>query len=67
MNKLWPWLRSWLAPLALVGLAMVLTVPWSYLVILAAYERDISENARSLAISKAGFESKGSPDSNIAE
>ena len=28
---------------------MVLTVPWSYLVILAAYERDISENARSLA------------------
>ncbi len=49
MNDAWSWLRSWLAPLGLVGLALVLTVPWSYLVILAAYDRDISENARSVA------------------
>src|SRR3569623_3159454 len=28
---------------------MALTVPWSYLVIRAAYQRDIAENAKSLA------------------
>lgn len=36
-------------PAVLVGLAIVLTVPWSYLVLKAAYDRDVTENARALA------------------
>ena len=43
------WLRPWVVPALLVILASALTVPWSYFVILAAYNRDIEENARSLA------------------
>lgn len=35
--------------MGLVFLAAVLTVPWTILVLLAAYNRDVTENARSLA------------------
>lgn len=49
MIKLFSWLRPWLAPVGLVFLALVLTVPWTILVLLAAYNRDVTENARSLA------------------
>ena len=35
--------------LGLVAVAGALTVPWSYLVLRAAYDRDIAENAKSLA------------------
>jgi len=43
------WIRSWLVPVGLVLLAGLLTVPWSYFVLRAAYNRDVSENARALA------------------
>jgi signal transduction histidine kinase len=43
------WLRPWLVPVALVGLAVLLTVPWTLLVLRAAYKRDVRENAQSLA------------------
>jgi signal transduction histidine kinase len=43
------WIRPWLVPVALVALAMLLTVPWSYFVLNAAYNRDVTDNARSLA------------------
>jgi two-component system sensor histidine kinase HydH len=42
-------LRSWLIPAVLAITATALTVPWSYWVIKAAYDRDIIENARSIA------------------
>jgi signal transduction histidine kinase len=42
-------LRGWLVPAALVATATLLTVPWSYWVIKAAYDRDVIENARALA------------------
>ena len=35
--------------MALVALAVLLTVPWSYFVLNAAYNRDVTENARALA------------------
>jgi signal transduction histidine kinase len=38
-----------LVPVALVALAVLLTVPWSYFVLNAAYNRDVTENARALA------------------
>lgn len=38
-----------MVPAILVGLAVVLTVPWSYLVLKAAYDRDVTDNARALA------------------
>jgi signal transduction histidine kinase len=43
------WLRPWLVPVALVILAIVLPVPWTLLVLRAAYKRDVRENAQSLA------------------
>jgi hypothetical protein len=43
------WIRSWLIPAALVLGAAMLTVPWSYFVLKAAYDRDVTENARALA------------------
>jgi signal transduction histidine kinase len=43
------WIRPWLVPVALVALAVLLTVPWSYFVLNAAYNRDVTENARALA------------------
>jgi signal transduction histidine kinase len=43
------WIRPWLVPVALVALAALLTVPWSYFVLNAAYNRDVTENARALA------------------
>jgi signal transduction histidine kinase len=43
------WLRPWLVPVALVALAALLTVPWSLLVLKAAYDRDVTENAKALA------------------
>src|SRR5687768_12345837 len=36
-------------PIALVVLAVLLTVPWTYWVILAAYDRDVMQNAEMLA------------------
>jgi signal transduction histidine kinase len=42
-------LRGWLIPASLVLSAALLTVPWSYWVIKAAYERDILDNAQTLA------------------
>jgi signal transduction histidine kinase len=38
-----------LVPAILVALAALLTVPWSYFVLKAAYDRDVTENARALA------------------
>lgn len=38
-----------MVPVALVALAALLTVPWSYFVLNAAYNRDVLENARALA------------------
>ena len=49
MNKPFSLLRPWLVPAALVVVAVVLTVPWSYLVLKAAYDRDVTDNARALA------------------
>ena len=46
MKKPLSWLRPWIVPTALVVLATLLTVPWSYLVLQAAYNRDVTENAR---------------------
>jgi signal transduction histidine kinase len=43
------WLRPWVVPALLVFLASALTVPWSYFVLRAAYNRDVEENARALA------------------
>jgi signal transduction histidine kinase len=43
------WLRPWVVPALLVFLASALTIPWSYFVLRAAYNRDIEENARALA------------------
>ncbi|MGH7214393.1 MAG: sensor histidine kinase [Tepidisphaeraceae bacterium] len=42
-------LRSLLVPLVLIALAILMTVPWTYWVILAAYDRDIDQNAKMLA------------------
>lgn len=42
-------LRRWLIPIVLVGLAALLTVPWSFWVIAAAYERSAAEKSDSLA------------------
>ncbi len=42
-------LRGWIIPAALVVTATLLTVPWSYWVIKAAYDRDVLDNAKSLA------------------
>ena len=42
-------LRSWIIPAALIVTATLLTVPWSYWVIKAAFDRDILDNATSLA------------------
>jgi signal transduction histidine kinase len=49
VNKPFSWLRPLAVPAVLVALAIVLTVPWSYLVLKAAYDRDVTENARALA------------------
>jgi signal transduction histidine kinase len=49
VNKPFSWLRAWFVPIGLVLLAGVLTVPWSYLVLRAAYDRDVTDNARQLA------------------
>src|SRR6185503_6289978 len=38
-----------LVPVALVGLAVVLTVPWTFLVFRAIYQRDVLDNAQALA------------------
>jgi signal transduction histidine kinase len=43
------WFRSWLIPAALVLGAAMLTIPWSYFVLKAAYDRDVTDNARALA------------------
>jgi len=49
VKKPWLSIRGVLVALGLVALAGLLTIPWSYLVIRAAYNRDIEENARALA------------------
>jgi signal transduction histidine kinase len=49
VNKPFSWLRAWFVPIGLVLLAGLLTVPWSYLVLRAAYDRDVTDNARQLA------------------
>jgi hypothetical protein len=43
VNKPLSWLRAWFVPIGLVLLAGLLTVPWSYLVLRAAYDRDVTE------------------------
>ncbi len=42
-------IQGWLIPAALVLTATVLTVPWSYWVIKAVYDRDVLDNARNIA------------------
>jgi signal transduction histidine kinase len=42
-------LRTWLIPILLILSATLLTVPWSYWVIKAAYDRDVLDNAQTLA------------------
>ena len=49
MSKTFSWFRPFVVPLIMFAVAAVLTVPWSYLVVRAAYRRDILENAKSLA------------------
>ncbi|HEY7116291.1 MAG TPA: HAMP domain-containing sensor histidine kinase [Tepidisphaeraceae bacterium] len=49
MKNTFSWIRGWLVPIALVALAALLTIPWSYFVLKAAYDRDVSENARAVA------------------
>jgi signal transduction histidine kinase len=49
VTKRLSWLRPWLVPTLLVCLATALTVPWSYFVLQAAYDRDVNENAKALA------------------
>ena len=49
MKKPWLTIHGVLVALGVVVLAGALTIPWSYLVLRAAYERDIAENAKSLA------------------
>ena len=41
--------RGWMIPAVLVATATLLTVPWSYWVIKAAYDRDVLDNANNLA------------------
>jgi signal transduction histidine kinase len=43
------WFRPWLVPVALVGLAIALTAPWTLLVFRAIEQREWLENAQSLA------------------
>ena len=49
VNKPLTLLTPFVVPAALVVAAALLTVPWSYLVLKAAYDRDVTENARALA------------------
>src|SRR5881394_2750173 len=42
-------LRGWIIPAALVATATLLTVPWTYWVIKAVYDRDVLDGARTLA------------------
>jgi signal transduction histidine kinase len=49
VNRVVSWFRPFVAPVAFVGLAVALTVPWMYLVFRAIYERDVLDNAQSLA------------------
>ena len=44
--------RRWLIPLGLVAVAAALTVPWSFWVIEAAFDRDVMSNAKSLGLSR---------------
>lgn len=45
MKRVLAFIRSWTVPAVLVGLAALLTVPWTFWVIAAAYERDVNEKA----------------------
>jgi signal transduction histidine kinase len=49
LKRILSWLRPWFVPVSLVGLAVLLTVPWTLLVFRAAYQRDVLENAQALA------------------
>ncbi len=49
LNRAVSWLRPWLISGVVVLLAILLTVPWTYFVIQAAYDRDILQNATMLA------------------
>jgi signal transduction histidine kinase len=42
--------RTWSIPVVLILLAALLTIPWTFWVILAAYELDLKERAESLAL-----------------
>jgi signal transduction histidine kinase len=41
--------RGWLVPIALIVIATLLTVPWSYWVVKSVYDRDIFDNAVNIA------------------
>jgi hypothetical protein len=41
--------RTWIVPIILVGLAALLTFPWTFLVLQAAYQRDVEEKVDRLA------------------
>lgn len=49
MKRLLSFLRRWLVPAILVLVAAMLTIPWTFGVVLAAYERNINRDALNLA------------------
>ena len=49
MKRIISWFRPFVVPVALFGLAVALTVPWTFLVFRAIYQRDVLDNAQSLA------------------
>ena len=49
MKRAYSTFRRWLIPVVLIGAATLLAVPWSWWVIKQAYERDIIDNAQTLA------------------
>jgi signal transduction histidine kinase len=49
MRKTIAIVRSWLVPAILVVLAALLTLPWTFWVVVGAYERDVNEKVEMLA------------------
>src|SRR5688500_2338964 len=49
MRRILAFLRTWAVPALFVLLAALLTVPWTFWVIFAAYERDVNEKTQMLS------------------
>src|SRR5688500_6203509 len=49
MRRILAFLRTWAVPALFVVLAALLTVPWTFWVIFAAYERDVNEKTQMLS------------------